>query len=324
MPSRPTRPHGRRKQDEELGVAAVELHPRTRGGRQPGSARLLRWQQDLAICPITTTTSICRASRCRARSSRIGPTSPGPTSCYLHYAGDSTIHQLQLEAVKRFSYGLNFQLEYSWNRSLDNTPIVGGPLESLQHRGRPRQLRPGSPPYLHLGLLLRAALRSGQGTSSESSSGSLGKVIGGWRCPGITYLRTGQPFSVAFNATQPGWRSGRADVVERRSSLARTSATSPAGSTRRLTRFRRPFTFGNSARNLLFGPGDIVFDVCHPEGDGDHRTASRLSSVLSSSTCRTTLTSATQAPISRFRRRLGRITGAGDPRQIQFGLKLLF
>ena len=30
---------------------------------------------------------------------------------------------------------------------------------------------------------------------------------------GITYLRTGQPFSVSFNATQPGWRGGRADVI---------------------------------------------------------------------------------------------------------------
>jgi hypothetical protein len=53
-------------------------------------------------------------------------------------AGDSTIHQFQLEALKRYSNGVSVQLEYSWNRSLDNTPIVGGPQDP--HRG-PRQGR---------------------------------------------------------------------------------------------------------------------------------------------------------------------------------------
>jgi hypothetical protein len=77
---------------------------------------------------------------------------------------------------------------------------------------------------------------------------------------GITYLRTGQPFSVSFNATQPGWRGGRADVV---------NVGALSGEERNITRWfdasgyrvPAPFTFGNSARNLLFGPGDIVVDL---------------------------------------------------------------
>ena len=44
----------------------------------------------------------------------------------LKGAGDSTIHQMQLEVIKRYSSGISMQVEYSWNRSLDNTPIVGG------------------------------------------------------------------------------------------------------------------------------------------------------------------------------------------------------
>jgi hypothetical protein len=72
------------------------------------------------------------------------PYQPWSDILYLHYAGDSTIHQLQLEAIKRFSYGLNFQVEYSWNRSLDNIPIVGGPQDpynSAIDRGNSDQVR---------------------------------------------------------------------------------------------------------------------------------------------------------------------------------------
>src|SRR5262249_56455391 len=55
------------------------------------------------------------------------PYQPWADILMLKGAGDSTIHQLQLEALKRYSNGVSVQLEYSWNRSLDNVPIVGGP-----------------------------------------------------------------------------------------------------------------------------------------------------------------------------------------------------
>ena len=97
---------------------------------------------------------MCRDGSFPDRSNRNRPYQPWSDILYLHYAGDSTLHQLQIEAIKRYSYGLNFQLEYSWNRSLDNTPIVGRSAESLQLRHRSWQFRPDSPPYLYGGILL--------------------------------------------------------------------------------------------------------------------------------------------------------------------------
>ena len=87
-----------------------------------------------------------------------------------------------------------------------------------------------------------------------------GKIVGGWGVAGITYLRTGQPFSVSFTSSTQGWRSSRADV---------TNVGALSRDERSITRWfdasgysvPAPFAFGNSARNLLFGPGDIVFDV---------------------------------------------------------------
>ena len=39
------------------------------------------------------------------------------------------MNELQLEATKRYSSGLTFQLEYAWTSSLDDTPTVGGPQD---------------------------------------------------------------------------------------------------------------------------------------------------------------------------------------------------
>jgi hypothetical protein len=84
-----------------------------------------------------------------------------------------------------------------------------------------------------------------------------------------------------------------------------------------------PFTYGNSARNLLFGPGDIVFDV----------------SVLKDTKIKEAVTVQFRAEFFNLPNHtnflnpaanisvpstVGRIFGAGDPRQIQFGLKVLF
>ncbi len=59
------------------------------------------------------------------------PYQPWADILMLKGAGDSTIHQLQLEGLKRYSNGVSVQLEYSWNRSLH----AGGrrSAESLQH-----------------------------------------------------------------------------------------------------------------------------------------------------------------------------------------------
>ncbi len=48
---------------------------------------------------------------------------------------DSTINQLQLEAIQRYAHGLTLQIEYSWNRSLDDVPTTGGPQNPYNDRG---------------------------------------------------------------------------------------------------------------------------------------------------------------------------------------------
>jgi hypothetical protein len=248
------------------------------------------------------------------------PYQPWSDVLLLAGGGDSTIHQLQLEAIQRYSNGLTLQAEYSWNRSLDNVPVVGGPQNPYNQkadRGNSDQIR------RHIfSVAYSYDLPFGPGKALANVSGPLGKVIGGWRLAGITYLRTGTPFSVTFNATQAGWFSGRADLL-RDPKLPRSE--------RSLTRWfdatafaaPAPYTYGNSARNLLFGPGDIVFDL----------------SVLKDTKIKEAVTLQFRAeffnlpnhpnfgnPASNISvpSTVGGIFGAGDPRQVQFGLKLIF
>jgi len=124
------------------------------------------------------------------------------------------------------------------------------------------------------------------------------------------------------NATQNGWFSGRADLI-RDPKLSRSDRSITRWFDASAFAVPAPFTYGNSARNLLFGPGDIVFDV----------------SLLKDTKIKEALTLQFRAEFFNLPNHanfgnpaanisvpstVGRITGAGDPRQIQFGLKLIF
>lgn len=139
---------------------------------------------------------------------------------------------------------------------------------------------------------------------------------------GITYLRTGVPFSVSFSSTQAGWFSSRADLVGN-PKLPRSERSIGRWFNAAAFAVPAPFTYGNSARNLLFGPGDVVIDL----------------SLLKATKILENLTVQFRADFFNLPNRanfgnpaanisvpaqVGRIFGAGDPRQIQFGLKVLF
>lgn len=162
----------------------------------------------------------------------------------LKGAGDSTIHQLQLEAIKRFSHGLSFQLEYSWNRSLDNTPVVGFGQDPYNHsldRGNSDQIR------RHIFTAAYTyELPFGKGKPMLNSLGSVGgKVVSGSALLGITYLRTGQPFSVSFSPSLPGWIANRANVTNV-GNLSRSERSIDRWFDASGYSIPAPFTYGNS------------------------------------------------------------------------------
>jgi len=248
------------------------------------------------------------------------PYQPWAEVLMLRGAGDSTIHQLQLEAVKRYSSGVSLQIEYSWNRSLDNVAIVGGPQNPYNtslDRGNSDQVR------RHIFTAAYTyELPFGPGKKFLAGGGAAGKIVGGWQVAGITYLRTGQPFSVGFSSPLGTWFATRVNAAK--------VGNLPRGE-RDITRWfdasgysiPAQFTFGNSARNHLFAPGDIVFDVSVIK---DTKLTERFTTQFRAEFFNMPNHANFGGPGANLSvaASLGRITSAGDPRQIQFGLKLLF
>ncbi len=249
------------------------------------------------------------------------PYQPWGSIAWITSGGDSTIHQLQLEAIQRLARGVTFQLEYSWNRSLDNTPISGGPenpYDNARDRGNSEQVRRHifSAAYTY-------ELPFGPGKRFANGSGPAK--------PDFRRLASGGNHLLAHRVNLSRWPSlpprraalsGRPDAL-RDGALSRSERSEHRWFDTSAYAVPAPFMFGNSARNLLFAPGDIVFDV----------------SVLKDTKIRERVTVQFRAEFFNAPNHanlggpgtnisvpgsFGVINSLGDPRVIQFGLKLLF
>jgi hypothetical protein len=238
----------------------------------------------------------------------------------LASGGDSVLHQLQLEATQRYRSGLMFQLHYSFNRSLDNVPVVGGPqnpYDQRADRGNSDQIR------RHIfAANYNYELPFGKGKMFANRGGIVNHVVGGWNIGGITTLRTGTPFSPSFTATQTGWMGGRPDVIGD-PILGRGERSTTRWFNAAAYAVPAPFTWGNAPRNSLWTPGDIIFDVSILK---NFTITERFKAQFRGEFFNLPNHANFGGPAGNISvpASVGRITSAGDPRQIQFGLKVLF
>ena len=85
----------------------------------------------------------------------------------------------------------------------------------------------------------------------SSASGVARVLLGGWQIAGISTIGSGEPYSVTFTSTVLGWPSSRADIV----GDPKVSDPSTQGwFNPQAFAVPAPFLYGNSARNMLFGP----------------------------------------------------------------------
>jgi hypothetical protein len=150
--------------------------------------------------------------------------------------------------------GLLFQAEYQFVRSIGDE-LYAGPQDIRNFRADRADLSGLSRHVFRLNYLYD--LPFGKGRSLLNYGGPINYLIGGWQIAGIVSALSGTPFSVTFNSTILGSPSGRADLVgdpqQAEKTIARwfnpTAFAIPA-----------PFTFGDSGRNILIGPGSLTFD----------------------------------------------------------------
>ncbi|MCC7498489.1 MAG: carboxypeptidase regulatory-like domain-containing protein [Bryobacterales bacterium] len=200
------------------------------------------------------------------------PFQPWATIQSTRSGGSQNFEQLQLGLNKRFSQGFRLQAEYQWTRSLDNIESVGG------------QMNPNFPgwDYGNSSGILRHRLvfyyywelPIGRGKALGTDMNRvLDAVVGGWQVSGISTIQTGSPFSVTFSAPSGfiGWwtgtgradrvggqlynRGGGHDIISGVPWINLDAFAPP-----------QPWNWGNSSRNLMFGPGSWNFDISLQKG----------------------------------------------------------
>ncbi len=244
---------------------------------------------------------------------------------YAGTYGRSNYHALVLSVERRFSRGFTFLGGYSWQKSLDilsNTAFEGNgntyPFGSIDRDYGPSNFD-----------------RRGRFTGSfnyilpfKPSSAAWKLIAGGWQTNGIVSMQTGGPLTIAngVDISFTGIGQDRVDITGN----PNLDSSRPKGE--RILRwfdttaFKEPApgTFGTIGRNTLRGPGLATVDFsafkefAMPYSE-HHKLEFRAEffNLLN----RVNLGNPTTARINSL---FARITSAGDPRILQFGLRYAF
>lgn len=240
----------------------------------------------------------------------------GPIS-YIDSGRDSITHQLQLGAQRRYSSGMAFQLEYQFTRALG--PSNGAPMDNRNSRLDRGNIDGIRRHYAAANYIYDLPFGRGK-RWLDSLPGAAEKLVGGWQLAGILTMASGAPYSVTFTSTTPGWPSNRADIVGD-PSVANPSIAqwfNPAAFA-----VPQPFLFGNSARNMLFGPGLFSLNAAVFKNT---QLTEKLNLEFRAESFNTPNHANFGNPASNISvpATVGRINSAGEARTIQFGMRLAF
>ncbi len=238
---------------------------------------------------------------------------------YQETGRNSILHALQVGVIRRYSNGHSFQMEYQFNRALGENTFASAPMDFRNSR-----LDRGNLDYVRRHVLTTNYvydLPFGKGRPYLTGvSGFGGKMISGWQLTGIVSMGTGEPYSITFTSTTVGWPSSRADIIGNPNvdnpTIDRWFDPSAFG-------VPAPFEYGNSARNMLFGPGYFNWDAGILKNTNiTERMLLEFRAELFNVPNHPNFglpASSISVPAS-----VGRISSAGDARTVQFGMRLRF
>jgi hypothetical protein len=183
--------------------------------------------------------------------------------------GNSNYHSLQATAEKRFSSGLSFLSAYTWAHSIDNVPnafggAFNGPIpQDIRFRGRADRGDSGFDIRHRFTHSMNYELPFGKGKRWSFGNNVADIALGNWQTNLIFTAQTGLPFTPVLNNSVSNAGGSRPD----RFKSGKLDDPDPARWFD--TSFNTPdaawgtpaqFTYGNSGRNVLRGPGRINWD----------------------------------------------------------------
>jgi hypothetical protein len=181
--------------------------------------------------------------------------------------GNSNYHGLNLKVEKRFSSGLNFLTNYTWSKFIDDIAsdfevgAVPVGYQDFYNRGADRSLSGNDVRHRFVASSVYE-LPFGPGRS-HLQKGILARAVGGWNLGAILVAQAGSPYGlVTQNNTSNSFSSGPQRVNALRDPALPASERTPGRwfDTTAVTA-PLPYTFGDSSRAMLTGPGLLNLDV---------------------------------------------------------------
>lgn len=181
--------------------------------------------------------------------------------------GNSNYHGLNIRLDKRSSHGLQFGLNYTWSKAIDDvrarTELGGNAGDNAfgnqYDRAADRGLSGNNVAHRFISNVTWAL-------PSPSGNGLLRQTIGGWSTSVLFEARSGSPFGVIENngaAIYPTAAAVRSNVVSSYQENANWRNNVLAESFFNTAGFAAPAvnTFGNAGRTVASGPGAVVADI---------------------------------------------------------------
>lgn len=186
--------------------------------------------------------------------------------------GDSTYNGLQINVARRLAQGLQFQMAYTFAKSIDNASDAAGifQYEQGQLPQDPYDLRSdrGLSAFdlrniFSLNVIYDVPYQTQSGANGGRKVADF--LLGGWQVNSIITAQSGSPFNptISFNNS----RDGNTDNVERPSwapgATPESAVTGNPNGYFKASSFiiAPPGRFGNVARNALIGPGLATVDL---------------------------------------------------------------
>lgn len=227
---------------------------------------------------------------------------------------------------KRFSKGLTFLMSYTWSHAIDNLDEVGnGEGTGATYVWDRNQNRGSSLTDIRHAFVFSSTYELPFGKGKAFLGGAnrvVDAVLGGWQLGGVFSKSTGEPFTVVSGGGLTN--AGGADRPNRI-----RHGNLPSGE-RTIDRWfdvgaftlQPQYTYGNSGRNILFGPGVTNLDFSLAKY---FAITERVRLQFRAEAFNSTNTPAFGNPnVNITSPAVGTINSAGEPRRIQFGLKLLY
>jgi hypothetical protein len=194
-------------------------------------------------------------------------------SRYEYSNGASNYNALQVDVTEKFNHGMQFRVNYTYSKSLDNHSSsflgnegLGGATTYLDPRNPRADWGPSNFNIEHrVSGNFSYELPFGKGKAMfGNSSGLTDQLIGGWQLNGIISAQTGFPFTplVGFNQSGNG-DTRNPDRVSLNPNFHGPIILNSPNQWFNPAAFLLPTagTFGNAGRDILTAPGLLEFDT---------------------------------------------------------------